>query len=359
MKIIFTGGGTGGHVYPALSIADEIKKRNTDAEIIFVGTKRGIESRVVPEAGYELKIIEAAGINRREMLKNINVAGKVFRGLRQCMEILKEFKPELVIGTGGYVSGPMVFLASLKGIKTCIHEQNAYPGLTNKLLGLSVKEIMTGFESSENYFIRKKRVHYTGNPVRKEFYGIEKNEARKILGLPQEQFRVLSMGGSGGASVLNDRIKESMAILKNEEIYFTHITGKRYFDKFMSGFVLENKNEIIPYISEMAIHMAASDIVVSRAGAITVAEILKLGKPSIIIPSPNVTGNHQFHNASALEKSGCALMMEEKELTGQNLADALFKLYENRDIIELMEKCADCCKKSDATKSIVDRMMNL
>jgi len=359
MKIIVTGGGTGGHVYPALSIADEIKRRNPDAEIIFVGTERGIESRVVPESGYELKIIDAAGINRRKILENIKVAYAGFRGLRQCMGILKEFKPELVIGTGGYVSGPMVFLSSLKGLKTCIHEQNAYPGLTNKLLGLSATEIMTGFESSENYFVRKKRVHYTGNPVRKEFYGIEKNEARKILGLPLEQFRVLSMGGSGGASVLNDRIKESMTILKNEEIYFTHITGKRYFEKFMSDFECGSNNEICPYISEMAIHMAASDIVVSRAGAITVAEILKLGKPSILIPSPNVTGNHQFHNASALKKSGCALMMEEKELTGRNLADALLKLYENKDRIELMEKCAYPYKKSDATKSIVDRMMNL
>ncbi len=359
MKIIVTGGGTGGHVYPALSIADEIKKRDPDAEIIFVGTQRGIESRVVPEAGYELKIIEAAGINRREIFKNINVASKGLRGLKQCMGILKKFKPDLVIGTGGYVSGPMVFLASLKGIRTCIHEQNAYPGLTNKLLGLSVAEIMTGFESSKNYFMRKKRVYYTGNPVRKEFYGIEKNEARKILDLPLQEFRVLSMGGSGGASVLNEIIKESMAILRSEEIYFTHITGKRYFEKFMLGLKYENKNEIHPYISEMALHMAASDIIVSRAGAITVAEILKLGKPSILIPSPNVTGNHQFHNASALKKSGCALLMEEKDLTGASLADVLLRLYENRDRIERMEKCAACYNKSDATKSIVDRMMNL
>ncbi|HKL09902.1 MAG TPA: undecaprenyldiphospho-muramoylpentapeptide beta-N-acetylglucosaminyltransferase [Clostridia bacterium] len=359
MKIIVTGGGTGGHVYPALSIADEIKKRYPDVEIIFVGTARGIENRVVPEAGYELKIIDAAGIDRSNMLKNLNVAFTAFRGLRQCMGILREFKPELVIGTGGYVSGPMVFLASLKGLKTCIHEQNAYPGLTNKLLGLSVAEIMTGFETSENYFMRKKRVHYTGNPVRKEFYGIKKNEAREKLGLPLEQFRVLSMGGSGGASVLNEIIKESMKILKNKEIYFTHVTGKRYFDKFMFDLECGNKNEIHSYISEMAIHMAASDIVVSRAGAITVAEILKLGKPSIMIPSPNVTGNHQFHNASALKESGCALLMEEKDLTGQKLAYELLQLYENRDSIASMEKCAECYRKSDATKSIVDRMMNL
>jgi UDP-N-acetylglucosamine--N-acetylmuramyl-(pentapeptide) pyrophosphoryl-undecaprenol N-acetylglucosamine transferase len=358
MKIIITGGGTGGHVYPALSIADEIKRRKPDAEIIFVGTEKGLESRVVPEAGYRLEIIEAAGLNRRSILKNVKVVSIVFKGFVQCKAILKKFNPDLVIGTGGYVSGPMVFLASLKGIKTCVHEQNAYPGVTNKLLGLTVSEIMTGFEASEKFFVRKKRVYYTGNPVRKEFYETNKDEARKKLGIPQEQFRVLSMGGSGGACVLNEMIKESMEILKGKKIHFTHITGKRYYEEFIKDFDCEDDSmEIHPYISDMAVHMAASDIVISRAGAITVAEILKLGKPSLLIPSPNVTGNHQFHNASALKESGCSVLMEEKNLTGENLAQTILQLYEERDRIRNMEKCAGFYKKSDATKSIVDRMM--
>ena len=357
MKIIITGGGTGGHVYPALSIADEIKKRKPNAEIIFVGTEKGLESRVVPEAGYKLEIIEAAGLNRKSILKNAKVISTFFKGFGQCKAILNTFKPELVTGTGGYVSGPMVFLASMKGIKTCIHEQNAYPGVTNKLLGLTVSEIMTGFEASDKFFARKKRVHYTGNPVRKEFYNVNKVEARGKLGIPQEQFRVLSMGGSGGACFLNDMIKESMNILKGQNIYFTHITGKRYYEEFIIDFAGDDNMEIYPYITDMAVHMAAADIVISRAGAITVAEILKLGKPSLLIPSPNVTGNHQFHNAYALKESGCAVLLEEKDLTGENLAQIILQLYEERDRIKSMEKCAGFYKKSDAIKSIVDRMM--
>jgi len=358
MKIIITGGGTGGHVYPALSIADEIKRRRPDAEIVFVGTENGLERRVVPKAGYRLEIIEAAGLNRKSIAKNIKLIFTLLKGFNQCRKILKKYKPELVIGTGGYVSGPMVFLASLKGIKTYIHEQNAYPGVTNKLLGLTVTEIMTGFEASENYFIRKKRVHYTGNPIRKEFYGIEKEEARKILGIPANQFRVLSLGGSGGAQVLNDIVKEAINILKGKEIFFTHVTGKRYYEKFMNNFICDGSNyEILSYIDEIAIYMAASDIVVSRAGAIAVAEILKLAKPSILIPSPNVTGNHQFHNASVLKEFGCALLLEEKNLNGEKLAETILQLYENGDRISNMEKCADFYKNSDASSLIVDRMM--
>lgn len=358
MKIILTGGGTGGHVYPALSIANELKRRDPLVEIIFVGTERGIESRLVPEAKYPLIKIKAAGLNRKQPLKNFGLVAVLAESFHQCGRIIEDFKPDLVIGTGGYVSGPLVFMASMKGIKTCIHEQNAYPGLTNRMLGLTVSKILTGFQASNRYFIRKKRTFYTGNPVRREFYSMNREGAREKLGLSKDAFQVLSFGGSGGAGILNEIMRDCGEILKDRDIWFTHVTGERYFESFAESMDLDIRMDVHPYIRDMAEQMASADLIVSRAGAITVAEILKLGKASILVPSPNVTGNHQYYNAAALVESGCALMMEEKGMSGRSMAEMILNLYENPDILKKMEQRAEAYQTLDATKLIVDKLTN-
>lgn len=357
MRIIMTGGGTGGHVYPALSIADELKRRDPQAEILFVGTRKGLESTAVPRAGYPIEYIEAAGLSRRRMLENLKVPLVLWRGAASCRRILKEFKPDLVVGTGGYVSGPMVLTAAMKGVRTCIHEQNAYPGLTNRMLGLVVSDIFTGFEPARAYFMRKSRVVHTGNPVRRVFYGVTRAVARERLSIPSGQFRVLSFGGSGGADFMNRTMEACAGKLRDMPVWITHVTGRRYFERFREAFKENERLEVHAYIEEMADHMAASDLVVARAGAITVAEILQLGKPALLVPSPNVTGNHQYHNAKALEEAGCARLLEEAALSGERLADEILRLKARPDLLDGMRRAAAAYMEMDAAGTIASRIL--
>ncbi len=325
MRVLFAGGGTGGHINPAISIADYARLRDKELEALFIGTRKGLETRLVPRAGYDIKYIEVEGFDRRHLLKNVAVIKKLLKAQSDCRRIIREFRPDCVICTGGYVSGPVTMAAAKEKVPALIHEQNVYPGLTVKGSEKYVRYSALSFDETINYMKEKEKCVVTGNPIRPEILGADKGTARKKLGI-EEPF-LLIFGGSLGADRINDTVIELLPRIKRENIRLLFGTGERNFEKISAaakekGITAADKNiEIVSYINNMAEVMAAADVVVSRSGAITVSELAALGTPSILIPSPNVVRNHQEQNARAIEKSGGAEVITEAELT----ADLLFR----------------------------------
>ena len=320
MRVILSCAGTGGHIYPAISIADRIRRAEPDSEILFIGTKTGMENRLVSKAGFAIRGIDASGFNRRNMLKNVKTAVDLARGAWETEAILKEFQPDAVIGTGGYVTGTVVRKAAKEGIPCFIHEQNVVPGMANKMLERYVKKVFISFAESEEHFQEKEKLVLTGNPIRREFLEADVSGARGQLGLAETDFMILITGGSLGAEVPNlaslDLIRELAHDPGNAKIFF--VTGKRYYDEILAKVrEIEGSDSfvrVIDYADNMPVLMSAADLIVSRAGAIALSEITASGKPSILIPSPNVTNNHQYYNARNLSDAGAAVMVEESDM---------------------------------------------
>lgn len=341
MKIIMTGGGTGGHIYPALAIAESLKNKYKDCQILFVGTKKGLESTLIPKYGYDFKEITVSGFRRKLSKDTIKSAADAFKGLNEAVRIVKEFKPDMIIGTGGYVCGPMVLAGKLKGVKTAIHEQNAYPGVTNRILSRMVDRMYLSYEESKKYFKNVDRSIMTGNPVREEFVKMDKSSARKKMKIKDDEKLILSFGGSGGALKINQCAMDLIRKIQGEmDIKFIHVTGKRYYEDFISE--LENSDislkgnvSIEKYLDDMPVVMGACDLVVARAGALTLAEINALGLPSVLIPSPNVAGNHQFMNASVVSANGAGILIEEKDLD-ENFSSIVMEIIKDDKKLETM-----------------------
>lgn len=320
MRVIMTGGGTGGHIYPAIAIADKIVERSYKAEILFVGTRRGLEGELVPSRGYPIKFIDVQGLDRRNMFKNVKVLAKYLKAKNRAEDIIEEFDPDVVIGTGGYVCGPVVNAAAGMGIRCFIQEQNAFPGLTNKMLEKKVENVFLGFEDAGQYFKYPEKHIVTGNPVRSEFFTANKETSRKLLGIPQDDFVLLAFGGSQGASRLNRGIMDVIKQYSGKDgiqVYFA--TGKNYYEPVISdlegmGVPLDGNIHVEQYISDMNTYLSACDLAVCRSGALTVSEIAISKKASILIPSPNVTGDHQTYNARALSDKGAAILLPESKL---------------------------------------------
>ncbi|MBW4828905.1 MAG: undecaprenyldiphospho-muramoylpentapeptide beta-N-acetylglucosaminyltransferase [Clostridiaceae bacterium] len=360
MKFLITGGGTGGHIYPALAIANEIRDRYKDADILYVGTKKGMESELVPKEGFNFKTIRVKGFPRKiskEMFKTIK---ELFLGLNDAKKIIKEFQPDIVIGTGGYVCGPVVYIASKKKIPTIIHEQNAFPGITNKILSRYVDKIALSFEESKKYFKYPNKISITGNPVRKSLFLVDKDSAYKKLNVDPAIPLILSFGGSGGQKKLNDSmfhvIKENA---NNSNIQILHITGKRFYEEFTKklkeeNIVIKENIKILPYFFDMPEGLNVANLVVTSAGAITISEITALGIPSIIIPKSYTAENHQVYNAKALEKKGASLVILEEDLTGEKLNSSIKKLLENEEELNMMSKNSKKLGKIEAVNEIVD-----
>lgn len=342
MKVIMTGGGTGGHIYPAIAIADEIKSRHPDAEIIFVGTERGMEKDIVPKAGYPIKFITVSGLNRKNPIKLIKTLKDLNHGLHEAKQIIKEFKPDLVIGTGGYVCGPVMKTAAGMGIKTYIHEQNAFPGLTNKLLSRGAERVFVAFDDAKKYFKTKKEPVTVGNPVRHAFTEVDRQAARESLGVKEDEFMVLSFGGSLGAQRINDEMTVAAERLRERaglRIFF--VTGKRYYSSIMENADKTNARvTYLQYIDDMPKYLNACDLAITRSGALTVSEITACGRASVMIPSPYVTNNHQYYNAKVVADRGGAILIEEKDLTNGEVADEIEQLMNDRQILEKMEKAS-------------------
>ncbi len=334
MKAILTAGGTAGHINPAIAIAKEITADG--GQVLFIGNETGMETELVKKEGFEIKTIRVSGFKRSLSPKNIKTVWQAIKGISDTKKIIKEFAPDVVIGCGGYVSGSAVFAAAQKKIPTLIHEQNAFPGLTNKILAKMVSRVCISFEESRKYFKNSENVVYTGNPVRQNILSLKYEDAREAMDV--KGTLALVFGGSLGAKAINDAMIEALPLI-NKDITVIWGTGKKRYDGVMETLGKTNIPEnirILPYIYNMDECLAAADIVVSRAGAITISEICVKGKAAVLIPSPNVTGNHQMHNAMALKKEGAADIIEESNLSGTTLANVLKNLTSDKEKMQNM-----------------------
>ncbi len=334
MKIVFSGGGTAGHVYPAIAMAEELQEKYPNAEFLFIGRDGGEENSAISKAGYPLSHIKIEGLKRGFDLRNITVLLKAFSAEGRARELLADFSPDAVIGTGGYVSYPVVAAAIRLGIPTLLHESNAVPGLVTKLLSKRVDQVMLGFAECETALPKGARCIYTGNPVRHGFAKMTKPQARRLLKLSQRDFVVVSFGGSLGAEALNRAVISSMLHEKGiRDIVHIHATGRRYYEeasRVHPELIKNSRIRIVPYIDNMPELLSAADLAITRSGAITTAELSALSLPSILIPSPNVTGNHQAKNARAIESLGGAIVIEERELSEDVLFNTVLELHNNR-----------------------------
>lgn len=357
MRVLFAGGGTGGHINPAISIANYIKEKDNNFEALFVGTMRGLEKKLVPEAGYNIEYIDISGFDRRNLLKNFSVLKKLIKSRKDSVKIIKDFKPDVVVATGGYVSGPVLMAAAKLGVPSIIHEQNVYPGLTVKGSEKYVDYVAVSFSETLNHMNKPEKCIVTGNPIRGELLKVSKTDAREKLGLSEKPF-VLVFGGSLGAQKINNAMVEVIKKLGNESpvtLYFG--TGDRNYQNVMESFSGEKISEdikILPYISNMAEVMAASDLVVCRSGAITLSEVAALKKPSILIPSPNVVRNHQEQNAREYEKAGGAFVLTEDKLTGDVLYEKIMELSADEGKLSKMSENVKKLAKTDALEKIYE-----
>ncbi|MEH7382431.1 undecaprenyldiphospho-muramoylpentapeptide beta-N-acetylglucosaminyltransferase [Bacillus sp. JJ1533] len=361
MKIIVSGGGTGGHIYPALALINEIKKLNPTAEFLYIGTEKGLESGIVTREGIPFKTIDITGFKRKLSFDNIKTIARFLKGVSDSKKLIKEFKPDVVIGTGGYVCGPVVYAASKLHISTIIHEQNSIPGLTNKFLSRYVDKVAICFEEARGFFPNEK-VILTGNPRASEVIGKDGRAGRQSVGLNSSQRSVLLVGGSRGAKPLNDAFLNALSEVKTKEYQFLYVTGEVHYEHVLNEVkAVGNPDNVIikPFIHNMPEVLAGVDLVVARAGATTLAELTALGLPSILVPSPYVTKNHQEKNARSLSDKGAAILRLEKELTGPQLIKDIDSILLNQKKLEEMKKASSQIGIPDAAKRLYNVMQDL
>lgn len=365
MRYLITGGGTGGHIYPALAIATEIKARNKNAKILYVGTKKGLESELVPKEGFDFKTIRVKGMPRKINKESFEAFKELFLGLIDAKKIIKDFNPDVVIGTGGYVCGPVVYMASRRKIPTLIHEQNAFPGITNKILSRYVDRVLITFNESKKYFKYPERVYLTGNPIRKSIIEIDKKQTYLDLNINPNIPFILSFGGSGGQKKLNEAmyyvVKKNIT---NNNLQLIHVTGKRFYDEFINRLELEGldltKNiRIMPYFYDMPKGLNIADLVITSAGAITLAEISAVGVPSILIPKGYTAENHQEYNGRAFEEKGASYLILEKDLTGEGLNEIIDNIIMDKKKLMDMSKNSKMMGEIDAVEKIVNILEEL
>ena len=347
MKVLIAAGGTGGHIYPGIAVAKEILRRDEKSEIVFVGTARGLETKIVPDNGFKLSLINSAG------LKNVGLAGKL-KGLfvlpqsfLEARSLIKSFQPDVVVGAGGYVSGPVLLMASLLRIPTLVMDSNALPGFTNRRLAPFVTQAALTFDEALPFFGKKGIV--TGNPVRREFFDIEPKER-------SAKMNILIFGGSQGARAINNAMADALPNLPKDKLNITHQTGEFDFEKLRETYNRagwENA-DVRPYISDMVAEFAECDLVICRAGATTCAELAAAGKAALMIPLPTAADDHQRKNAEALEKAGAARMILQKDLTGESLAQEITSLINSPETIAAMENAAKKMARKDAAEATVN-----
>lgn len=362
MRIVLTGGVTGGHIYPALAIADEFKKRDDSTQVLYIGDQEGMEKYIVPQHGYELRFVDCMYFDRSNILRIARTIFQNAKGIHQSKKILKEFKPDIIMSTGGYVSLPVIIAAKKLGIKVFIHEQNAFPGMANKFLEKYAVNLFIGFKEAAAGFQDKNKIVYTGNPVRRAFYNVNDTDARAALELNEDATGILIFGGSLGAAMINSIGEEIVRTFSNrKDVNIVFGTGKNYYDKTAADLqeYLNGKNEhirVIPYIDDMPNALAASDIVISRAGALSVAEITVTGRAAIFVPSRNVTDNHQYFNAKTVVDAGGGYIVEEGDDTVNNVVEILSDVIDDPERMTNMQKNSKAIAPPSATKIICDRI---
>nr|WP_321222031.1 undecaprenyldiphospho-muramoylpentapeptide beta-N-acetylglucosaminyltransferase [uncultured Psychroserpens sp.] len=357
-KIILSGGGTGGHIYPAIAIANEIKSRFPDAEILFVGALDRMEMEKVPQAGYKIEGLWISGIQRKLTLRNLAFPFKLVSSLLKSRKIINTFKPDIAIGTGGFASGPLLKSATSKGIPSLIQEQNSYPGITNKLLSKEVDKICVAYEGLEKFF-PKEKIIVTGNPIRKDLLGIDGKhiEGKDAFSLIHSKHTLLILGGSLGARRVNQLIETQLEYFKSNNIQVLWQCGRLYYQQYKHYNELEHV-QVHAFLNNMDMAYAAADMIISRAGASSVSELCVVGKPVIFIPSPNVAEDHQTKNAKAIVDKGAAILIKESDL------DAQFEIQFDR-LLFSSEKRQELSKNIkqlalvNATNDIVDEVEKL
>lgn len=363
MRIILTGGGTGGHVYPALAIAEEIRRRHPEAEFLYVGTEQGLESQLVPPTGIELRTIDITGIDRSSMLKATQALMKSALGFLQAREIIKDFHPDIIVGTGGYVSFPVVLSGAFMDTKTIIHEQNAMPGLANRNLAKLVDRVLITFEESRKY-LDSAKVVLTGMPVRPQIMNLERRNF--LAGKGSERFTVLAFGGSRGADSINQAMIPVIDRYRNTDIGFIWITGETHYEAMQEALVrkvgtqlLKCHLEMAPYMVNIEVALAVADLAVCRAGAGTICELEMLGLPAIFIPYPYAADNHQEKNARALVEKGAAEMIIDEFLDGDSLYKRVEGLRQDPQRVLNMGKNMSKEARPQALQEIVDQILGL
>ena len=370
-KVIFTCGGTAGHVNPAIALAQRMQKDDPDLEILFVGAERGLEKDLVPKAGYDFKTVRISSFHRsfkpREIKHNLVSVVNLVRSPREARTILKEFQPDVVIGTGGYASFPMVKAAAKAGIPTAVHESNAVPGLTTELLEPFADVIMVGFESCRKHYKHPEKVMVTGTPVRGDFFALTKQQAKEKLGVADGRPLVVSFWGSLGASGMNRQMVDFMALeAEKEPFHHIHGAGKNGYPMMLE--LLREKGvdladhpalQLREYIYDMDTVMRAADLVICRAGASTISELTALGVPALMVPSPYVTNNHQEKNARALEEVGGAVVLLEKDCSGELLFRTACEILQDREKRARMERAMASLGIRDATERIYRTILEI
>ncbi|WP_179336988.1 undecaprenyldiphospho-muramoylpentapeptide beta-N-acetylglucosaminyltransferase [Winogradskyella ludwigii] len=357
-KFILSGGGTGGHIYPAVAIADELKSRYPDAEFLFVGASDRMEMDKVPQAGYKIEGLWISGIQRKLTLKNLAFPFKLISSLLKSRKIIKKFKPDAVIGTGGFASGPLLQVASSKGIPSLIQEQNSFPGITNKLLSKKVNTICVAYEGLEKFF-PKDKIKLTGNPIRKDLLEVKNKqvEGKNAFNLKEDRQTLLVLGGSLGARRINQLIESNLEFFEAKGIQVIWQCGKLYYDQYKKHNELQNV-QVHAFLNQMDLAYAASDIIISRAGAISVSELCIVGKPVVFIPSPNVAEDHQTKNAKSVADKNAAILIKEKDLD-TDFQNEFSELISNQDKQNELSKNIKALALVNATKDIVDEVEKL
>lgn len=370
MKVIFAAGGTAGHINPALAIADKMKQVFPNTEILFIGTPSGMESRLVVKAGYNFRGVEMSGFQRgfspRDVVRNVGAAYRYLVSAKTAVrKIIREFKPDLAVGTGGYVTATVLGQAAAMGVKTVTHESNSYPGMATKMLSGKADKVLLAVEDAKKYLKNTDKCVVAGNPLRTNIPIEEQSAARKRLGLP-EGFTVLSFGGSLGANKITEAVAELIAWEKKTGgINHIHSFGSKNRDTFyaaleQSGAVEDKTRHIFKdYIDNMYTCMCAADLIISRAGAMTITELTEIGRPSILIPYPAAAENHQYYNAMTLVNEHAAILIEDKDLTRARLVDEVSKLYNDRGRLELMRENAAKMRKTNAADVILSEIIDL
>ena len=361
MRAIISGGGSGGHIFPALAIADKIMEKEPDSDILYIGMDMTMEGKIVPEHGYKFEQISGRWFEKNP-LGIMKLTSAVLKGIAKSRRIIRKFKPDCVIGTGGYVSFPVIIASRLEKVPCYIHEQNAFPGSANRTLERFVNKVFLAYPEATSYFKQPQKHVYTGNPVRKEFFTIDRENSRKKLGIPRESFHVLMMGGSLGAGAINGLAEGIIDWLKDEPEYsISFITGhKNYEDVKKSldekGLLENNRVSVMGFSDDMPDLISAADLIICRAGALSMSEINVAGRPSILIPFPWATDNHQYYNAKSVSDRGGAILIEEKDIDVNKIIDIIKKYKNNPEELKKMGDLSLSCSSGDATEKIWDHI---
>ncbi len=363
LRIVFAGGGTGGHLYPAIAIAEAFAKRFPRCEFMFIGTAQGLEARVVPRLGYRLELVPVRGLLRKLALSNLLVPIRLMQSVLRCMKLFREFQPHLIIGTGGYVSGPALLAAWFTRRKFVIQEQNNFPGLVNRQLGNRANAVFLSFEETRKFFARQKNIHVVGNPVRanlRQRTNEQREAAARKWNLEANRTTLLVFGGSQGARRINELILELLPRLRQlESLQILWGTGPAHFDKIAPHVKQHARVAVVPYLDDMNLAYALADFVVCRSGASTIFELLLCALPAILIPFPFATADHQTFNARALEKAGAARLLVERELRAENLFEVIRALASDASLRATMSEAARMLARPNAAEEIVEECLRL